>query len=122
MRLTILLLILVFSCATSKKYTEIKTPKTYVGYKKDFIHKLILNENGKYLYNHSAGWHRYYSYGEWQIRNEKLLLIPNMKTGEERVAEVLSQGRWFSISNKLYKIKKNKLIPVQGSFPTLRVQ
>ena len=122
MRITIVLLLLAFSSISSKNYSEIKIPRTYIGYKKYFIHKLTLNKNGKYIYNHTAGWHRYYSYGKWQIRDEKLLLIPKKKTGEERVAEVLSQGRWIDISNKLNKIKRNKLIPFKGSWPTLKVE
>jgi hypothetical protein len=93
MRITIILLMLTLSCSSAKDYSEIKTHDVYIGYKKDFNHKLTLRENGEYLYNHTASWHRYFSYGNWEKRNDTILLIPKVREDFDKVGESFSQGR-----------------------------
>ncbi|WP_420379381.1 hypothetical protein [Gilvibacter sp.] len=123
MRIAVLVLLFCCSCTAVKETLVVKSTIVYEGKKSLFRHKLTLKENGEYLYNYSADWHRYYSYGKWQLDDGYLILIPERVTGEELVTELLSQGGyWFDIPNTEFKVKGEKLIPKMNSWAKLSIE
>lgn len=53
-------------------------------------------------------------------KNDSIILIPEKKDRSFMGGKSFSQGKWFDIPNKIFKIRKNKLIPIETSWVTLR--
>lgn len=73
--------------------------------------ELLINADSTFIFR-KGRWD--YTFGNWKIADEKLILNSKSLTQMDSITVALSSGKYFSIENKEFRIGKGKLIDSEG--------
>ncbi|GAB3537891.1 hypothetical protein GCM10027443_31680 [Pontibacter brevis] len=74
-------------------------------------HELLISADSTFIFR-KGRWD--YTFGNWKIADEKLILNSKSLTQMDSITVALSSGNYFSIENKEFRIRKGKLIDREG--------